>query len=59
MKILERQSQKNLGDVVANKHLDKRPRMCLTDIRVTKSQSDMETQACKYHFLNFSSIHEK
>ena len=59
MKILERQSQKNLGDAVANKDLDKCARMCLTDIWVTKIQSDMETWACKYGFLNFSSIHEK
>ena len=59
MKILERQSQKNLGDAVANEHLGKCVRMCLTYIWVTKSQIEMEKQTCKYGFLNCSSIQEK
>ena len=28
--------------------------MCLTDILVTKSQSDMEMRSCKYSFINLS-----
>ena len=59
MEMLKRQSWKNLGDMVANEHLGKCVKVCLTDIWVTKSQRDMETWACKYGFLNFSSIHEK
>ena len=43
MKILERQSQKILGDMVANEHLTKCAKVCLTDIWVAESQSDMET----------------
>ena len=50
MEILNRQSQKNWGDAVANEHLGKCVKVCLTDIWVTKSQSNMETQACKYGF---------
>ena len=36
MKILERWSQKNLGDAVANEHLEKCVKVCLTDIPLTK-----------------------
>ena len=55
----EKAVSRNLGDVVANEHLSKCVKVCLTDILVTKSQSNMETWDCKYGFLNFSSIHEK
>ena len=54
----EKAVSKNLGDVVPNEHLGKCVKVCLTNIHVTKSQSNMETQDCKYGFLNFSSIHE-
>ena len=42
MKILKRQSLKNLGDAVANKHLGKCVKVCLTNIQVTKSQKHYE-----------------
>ena len=48
MRMLERQSQENLGDVVTNQHLDNCVKVCLTDIQVAGSQSNMETHACKY-----------
>ena len=51
MKIVERWSQKNLGDVVVNEHLGKCVKVCLTDILVTESQNIMETQSGKYGFL--------
>ena len=38
MKILERQSQKNVCGTVANEHLGKCVKVCLTDIQVTESQ---------------------
>ena len=59
MKILERKSRKNLGDVVANEHLGKYVRVCMTDIWVDESQNMMETRQYKYCFLNFSSVYEK
>ena len=34
MKILEKQSQKNLGNMVANEHLGKCVKVCLTNIWV-------------------------
>ena len=42
MEILKKWSQK-LGDVVVNEHLGKCVKVCMTDIWVTKSQSNMET----------------
>ena len=47
---------KNVG---ANEHLEKCVKVCLTNIWIMKRQNDMETQACKYGFLNSSSIHEE
>ena len=43
---------KNLDDAVTNEHLGKCVKVCLTNIQVTKSQSNMETWACKYGILN-------
>ena len=50
---------KNLGDVVANEHLGKCVKVCLTNIQVTESQSIMETWSGEHDFLNTSSIQEK
>ena len=38
----------NLGDAVINQYEDNCVKMCLTDIWVTESQSDMETHQGKY-----------
>ena len=51
MKILGRRSWKNLSDMVANEHLGKCVKVCLTDIQVSESQSIMETRSGKYGFL--------
>ena len=53
------QSWKNLGDVVANEHLGKCVKVCLTDIQVSKSQNIMETRSGEYGFLNCSLQFEK
>ena len=47
MSTQKRQSHKYLGDVVINQHQDNCVKVCLTNIQVTKSQSNMETQQCK------------
>ena len=39
---------KDLGDMIANQHLDNHVKMYLTSIWVAGSQSNMETHACKY-----------
>ena len=54
MRMLERQSPKNSGDMVINQHLDNCVKMFLTHILVAGSQSSMEIQACKYGSFNFS-----
>ena len=46
---------KNLGEVVTNQYLGNHVELCLTDVRVVGSQSDMETHASKYGFLISSS----
>ena len=38
---------KNLGVVVIKQNQDNCVKVCLTNIWVTKSQSDMETRQCK------------
>ena len=43
----EKAVTQNLGDMVINQCLDNCVKVCLTDILVTKSQSDMETRQCK------------
>ena len=50
---------KNLGDVVANKHLGKCVIVRMTDIQVAESQTMIDTKQYKYCFLSFSSVHEK
>ena len=55
----KKKKKKKIGDAVANEHLGKCVKVCLTDIWVTESQSVMETRSGEYGFLIFSSIHEK
>ena len=38
MRMLKRQSQENWYDAIANEHLGKGVKVCMTDIWVTKSQ---------------------